>query len=115
MRTRSTLLVAGILLSSILPAAAQAPHPCAKDAIARAAPLLKLQLEDADLAKNIAVDPVTKALPAIKALRGNGRLDVVEVQGHVYKADYRLRFIYAQIKGVCVLMGQEILEATNPF
>jgi hypothetical protein len=37
---------------------------------------------------------------------GNGRFDVLEVLGHIYKADYRMRLIYAQIKGSCALMGQ---------
>jgi hypothetical protein len=46
---------------------------------------------------------------------GNGRFDVLEVWGHIYKADYRMRLIYAQIKGSCALMGQEILEASDPF
>ena len=41
--------------------------------------------------------------------------DVLEVWGHIYKADYRMRLIYAQIKGSCALMGQEILEASDPY
>ena len=54
-------------------------------------------------------------LPPVKALKGNGRSDVLEVTGHVYKANYRMRLIYAQIKGSCLLMGQEILEASDPY
>jgi hypothetical protein len=54
-------------------------------------------------------------LPPVKALKGNGRFDVLEVTGHVYKANYRMRLIYAQIKGSCLLMGQEILEASDPY
>ena len=38
---------------------------------------------------------------------GNGRFDVLEVLGHIYKADYRMRRIYAQIKGSYALMGQK--------
>jgi hypothetical protein len=95
--------------------AAQERHPCAGDAVARAAPLVKLHLDDAELATSVAVDPVAKTLPAIKALKGDGRFDVLEVWAHVIKADYRLRFIYARIKGSCVLMGQEVLEAGNPY
>ena len=38
------------------------------------------------------------------------RFDVLEVWGHIYKGDYRMRFIYAQTQKECVLMGQEILE-----
>jgi hypothetical protein len=55
-----------------------------------------------------------KVLPPIRALKGNGRLDVLEVWGYIYKAEYRMRFIYAQGAGQCVLMGQEILENANP-
>jgi hypothetical protein len=95
--------------------AAQERHPCAGDALARATPLVTLHLDDADLAKSIAFDASVKTLPAIKALKGDGRFDVLEVWGHVYKADYRLRFIYARIKGACVLMGQEVVEAGNPY
>jgi hypothetical protein len=40
---------------------------------------------------------------------------VLEVWGHIYKADYRMRLIYGQIKGSCALMGQEILEASDPY
>jgi hypothetical protein len=61
------------------------------------------------------VEQNVKVLPPIKALKGNGRFDVLEVVGHIYKASYRMRLIYAQIKGSCVLMGQEILEASDPY
>jgi hypothetical protein len=104
-----------LLLASATLAAAQTPHPCAGDAVARATALLKLHLDDAELAKSIAVDASAKSLPAVKALKGSGRFDVLETWGHLYKADYRLRFLYAQIKGSCVLMGQEIIEASDPY
>jgi hypothetical protein len=39
---------------------------------------------------------------------------VVEVWGHVYKANFRMRFIYIQEKAACTLMGEEILEASDP-
>ena len=56
-------------------------------------------------------------LPPLKALRGNGRLDVLEVWGYIYKAEYRMRFIYIQSKdkNSCALMGQEIIENSNPY
>ena len=74
----------------------------------------KLQFE-ADELENAGVDDTVKQLPPIKALKGNGKFDVLEVWGHIYKADYRMRFIYAQIPDSCVLMGQEILEASDPY
>jgi hypothetical protein len=52
---------------------------------------------------------------AHQGAQGNGKFDVLEVWGHIYKADYRMRFIYAQIKDSCTLMGEEILEASDPY
>ena len=40
---------------------------------------------------------------------------MLEVWGYIYKAEYRMRFIYAQIPDSCLLMGQEILEASDPY
>src|SRR5262245_29902533 len=105
-------LLAALLLA-VSPAAAIA-HPCDSDAIKRGVPLLKLHFESDNL-ENAGVDDAVKQLPPIKALKGNGKFDVLEVWGHIYKADYRLRFIYAQIPGDCLLMGQEILEASDPY
>ena len=56
-----------------------------------------------------------RELPAVKALKGSGKFDVLEVRGYIYKAEYRMRFIYAQIPDSCVLMGQEIIEASDPY
>ena len=66
-------------------------------------------------ARTSAIDPTVKQLPRLKALKGSGKFDVLEVWGHIYKADYRMRFIYAQIPGSCLLMGQEIIEASDPY
>jgi hypothetical protein len=35
--------------------------------------------------------------------------------GHIYRADYRMRFIYVQSKSDCALMGQEIIEVGDPY
>lgn len=109
-------LAAVLLACATATASAQSPHPCAADAIARATPLLKLHYDAGagEAVENLAIDDTVKVLAPIKALKGTGRFDVIEVRGHVYKADYRMRFVYAQIKGQCVLMGQEILEASDP-
>ena len=102
------------LLLIVATATAQAQtHPCTADAIAKATPLLRLHYGDAK--EPVDVEKDVKVLPPIKALKGNGRFDVLEVFGHIYKVTYRMRFIYAQIKGSCVPMGQEILEASNPY
>ena len=109
---RMRLLLASFLI--LLAPAAGLAHPCDADAIKRGMPLLKLHFE-ADSLADASVDDSVKELPPIKALKGTGRFDVLEVWGRIYKADYRMRFIYAQIPGSCVLMGQEILEASDPY
>jgi len=103
----------GLLIGSVATALAQ-PHACAADAIAKADQLLRFHGE-VQAGQPAAVEEAVKVLPPIKALKGNGRFDVLEVWGHIYKADYRMRLIYAQIKGSCTLMGQEILEAGDPY
>jgi len=105
-----------IVLAGAVIAAAAAPalaHPCDSDARARAEPLLALHYGEPDVAAGIG--DTVKQLPPLKALKGNGKFDVLEVWGYVYKAEYRMRFIYAQIPGTCVLMGQEIIEASDPY
>ena len=39
---------------------------------------------------------------------------VVQVMGSIYKADYRMRLIYHHTAGICLLMGQEVLELSQP-
>jgi hypothetical protein len=97
--------------------AAAAPHPCADDAIARGEKLLQFHFSDgeAGLAENVGMGDEVTVLPPIKALKGKGKFDVLEVMGFIYKAEYRIRLIYAQIPDACVLMGQEILEASDPY
>ncbi len=107
------LPIAVLLLIAATAAAQAQTHPCAADAIAKATPLLRLHYGDPN--QPVDVEQSVKVLPPIKALKGNGRFDVLEVFGHIYKATYRMRFIYAQIKGSCVLMGQEILELSDPY
>jgi len=109
------LVCALTICSLVLPAQAEPKaHACASDALKKAEPLLRLHGEpEAD--QPVGVERTVKVLAPIKALKGKGRFDVLEVWGHIYKADYRMRFIYAQIPGQCVLMGQEILEASNPY
>src|SRR5262245_42428065 len=106
------LALVALLLSAS--AAAAQTHPCAKDAIAKARPLLDLHYGEKNAGM---IDDKVKVLPPVKALKGNGKLDVLEVWGAVYKAEYRMRFIYIQSKAPnsCALMGQEIIENSNPY
>jgi hypothetical protein len=93
-------------------------HPCEQDALAKADKLIRLHFMDDSNATNIENlsidDDVVKKAP-IKAPVGKGKFDVLEVNANIYKGNYRMRFIYAQIKESCVLMGQEILEIANPY
>ena len=63
----------------------------------------------------MSIDDKVTLMPAMKNSMGPGKFDVLEVMGNIYKATYRMRFIYAQIKDTCALMGQEILEMSNPY
>ncbi len=111
---RIIIVTATFLVAAMGIANAQTQHPCASDATKRAAALLRLHFDDTDNPR-ISISDEVKQLPAVRALRGKGRFDVLEVWGHIYKADYRMRFLYAQIKGSCALVGQEILEAADPY
>lgn len=103
-----------LLLVGVAPSHA-APHPCAADAVAQAAKLLRFHFGP-ELA-DIQVGDGDKAVlgTPVKALKGKGRFAVLTVTSDIYKASYRMRLIYAQVGGTCLLMGQEILEASNPF
>jgi hypothetical protein len=106
------VLPAALILSALLIAPAAA-HPCDGDAIDRATPLLRLHFEEPDA--EVGVSDEVRELPPVKALKGSGKFDVLEVWGYIYKAEYRMRFIYAQIPDSCLLMGQEIIEASDPY
>lgn len=101
----------GIWLCLLLPTGAQAAptHRCAAAAAEQAVKLLAFHHGADD---RIAVD--AKSARRVGGLRNpadrSQTFDVLEVWGYIYKGQYRMRFIYAQLPGECVLMGQEILE-----
>jgi hypothetical protein len=101
----------------LLAGSAHAQHPCAADARARAVNLMALHTETAagEAAGSGSIGDDVRQLKPIKALAGKGRFDVLELEGYVYKATYRMHFIYAQINGSCLLMGQEIIEVADPY
>lgn len=110
--TQSQLLalcVASLVVS--LPTSATAAHPCAQDAVRRASKLLALHT-DGDQAGSVA-KTTTALTPVRNPANSQQQFDVVAVSGYVYKTEYRMRFLYAQIPGQCVLVGQEILEHTS--
>jgi hypothetical protein len=55
-------------------------------------------------------ESVKKLVPIHNPANTKQLFDVLEVWGTIYKGRYRMRFLYAQIPGECILMGQEILE-----
>ena len=114
MKRVSAVLVFAVLALMTTAAHAALDAPCVADAIAKAGPLLRFHV-DLKATDPVDIEPDAKALPPLKAPKGKGSFDVLEVTGHYIKATYRMRFIYAQIKGSCVLMGQEILEMDSPY
>lgn len=107
------IAVSAIALLSMAPALAKPAHPCAADAREKALALLKLHGEVTE--PYGAIGDTVKNLPPVRALKGKGKFDVLEVTGYIYKAQYRIRMIYAQIPDSCLLMGQEVLEIANPY
>jgi hypothetical protein len=105
--------VSAVLVLMTTAAHAAMDAPCVADAVAKAGPLLRFHL-DLKPGDAVDIDPDAKALPPIKAPKGKGSFDVLEVTGRYIKATYRMRFIYAQGRG-CALVGQEILEADSPY
>jgi len=89
-------------------ASAQQVHSCASAATEQAQKLLAFHFGPDG---RIEIDKAVKVLAPIRNPANRAqRLDVLEVWGHIYKGQYRMRFIYAQSPKECVLMGQEVLE-----
>lgn len=103
-----------VMMGCAMPAAAQ-DHACASDAVSRARKLIRFHLSDPGMEAQISDGSVARRVADIPLLKGRGKLDVLEVSTDVYKAGYRMRFLYAQIPGSCALLGQEILETSNPY
>jgi len=99
-----TLAAAPTLQAALQPT----PHHCSGAAIEQAPKLLAFHFGPDS---RIEIDKTAKALSPIRNPANRAqRLDVLEVWGHIYKGQYRMRFIYAQSPKDCVLVGQEVLE-----
>ncbi len=85
-------------------------HHCSAEATIQARKLLDFHFGSDDRTE---IDKHVTVLKPIKNPAGNDKFDVLEIYGHIYKGTYRMRFIYAQMKSQCLLVGQEILEITN--
>lgn len=111
--SRHYWLAAALMVLTLIsnPARATTAHACASDALTRAVKLLALQAESDQTGS------IGKSVVVMKSVRNPAnkkqKFDVLAISGFVYKAEYRMRFLYAQIPGQCALVGQEILEYTS--
>jgi len=100
-----------ILLMVGNPVYAKDPHICTTDAIKQASKLLEFHFGSDD---RISIDEEVTEVASIKnPVNEKQQFDVLEVWGQIYKGNYKMHFIYAQLEGECLLMGQEILEFSN--
>lgn len=101
------MAVCGCLFFSAL--AHPAPiHHCAADAVMQAKQLVQFHT---GTDRRIDIENSIKVLAPIRNPANRKQyLDVLEVWGYVYKAQYRVRLIYSRLPRECLLMGQEILE-----
>jgi hypothetical protein len=96
-----------LLLLSCL-AHAKPANRCSSSATEQATKLLAFHFGSDD---RIEIDKSVKELAPLHNPRNKKQsFNVLEVWGYIYKGQYRMRFIYAQQRGECILMGQEILE-----
>ena len=116
---RYAMAAAASLTAVALAAPAEAAaHRCTADAKVRAEQLLRLHYADGESPasiQNVGVGDKARVLAPVKALKGAGSFDVLELGGYVYRAEYRIRLIYARIPDACLLMGQEIIERSDPY
>ncbi len=105
----SRRIITWILLVTITSLVHASPnHRCADEAKTQAKKLLGFHYGTDE---RIEIENTIKILPSIRNPANNKQFfDVLEVWGYVYKGQYRIHLIYAQIKDECVLIGQEILE-----
>lgn len=88
-----------------------AEPPCAADAVRQARKLLGWHNGDDG---PVFVEPQARLLaPLANPVNKTQKFSVLEVMGHIQKANYRMRLIYAGGGGQCLLMGQEILELSS--
>ena len=93
-----------------IPPAFAEDYKCAADAVQKAEKLLEFHFGVDD---RIYIDPKVERLSPIKNPAGNGKYEVLQVWGDIYKGQYRMRMIYGMAGDDCILMGQEILEYAN--
>ncbi|MGB8871111.1 MAG: hypothetical protein WCC96_17960 [Rhodomicrobium sp.] len=103
---RSFALALIVTLSLVSRAAS---HPCAADAVQKAKKLMRLHDQGLHADNEISDGTAALEVAPIRASKGRGEFDVLEVNSSIYKATYRMHFIYMRLDG-CPLLGQEIIE-----
>lgn len=110
------LLVAGAAHAQS-PQAAPTNHRCAADALKQAAKLMAFHIGPEEMKNSMFTNEIDKAVRVLKPIRNPANakqsFDVLEVWGLRYKSQWRMHFLYAQLPGDCVLMGQEIIEYSS--
>ena len=107
-RLAVTSAICAILLFLSGLAHAEPAHHCTSTAMEHAKKLLVFHAgSDNRIGIN---ESVKKLVPIRNPANKKQLLDVLEVWGSIYKGQYRMRFLYVQVPGECILMGQEILE-----
>ncbi len=86
---------------------------CSSQGIAQAQKLLNFHVGGDT---RISIDKKVRELPPLKnPANQRQKFQVLEVWGYIYKAKYRMRFIYYNAPNIsCLLMGQEVLENSSP-
>lgn len=103
--------LAFLLLLAAASASLAAEPPCAADAAKQARKLLDWHN---GYDGPVSLEPRAKPLaPLANPANKAQKFSVLEVVGHIQKANYRMRLIYAANGGQCLLMGQEILELSS--
>ena len=87
-----------------------AAERCVTQAKETALKILKLHSNNDDRAS---VAETVTAKPGISSPR-KVKLEVVEVPGFVYKAEYRLRVLFLQEPQSCTVMGFELVDLSVP-
>ena len=107
MKTKLFVLMLVIMFGNVYANASQ----CSTEAISQAEKLLAFSSDNDDRAS---VESKTKQLASVtNPVDNTQKFITLEVMGYIYKATYRMRFLYYPIGDSCVLMGQEILELSQ--
>ena len=107
MKTVTMFMITSLMSSVLFAKTHSHSHNCTSDALYRAGHLLSFHVGGDDRIE--ISETVIVRTPMPNPANAKQIFDVLEVEGGIYKGEYRMRFIYARIPGECLLMGQEIL------